>query len=230
MGWVKSLWRRHRWSVPLSVGSAIFFLRLGTEMREGRLDAFDHALQRAIDGWRGREDVIMLAATRAGGFLPMTCLTGLALLLLVLSRRPREARYLLVSAGGCLLLNVGLKLAFHRARPGALPYLIARPTSLSFPSGHTMGTTGVIGSLVVIAYALHAQTPVRWLITAAGVSIVLCVGVSRIYLGAHYPSDVLGGVLAAAAWISAATGWAFPRLLPGERAPLGVSPPPPDPD
>ncbi len=230
VGLAKGLWRRHRWSVPLSVGSAIFFLRLGTEMRQGQLDAFDEAIQRSVDGWRGREDVIMLAATRAGSFLPMTSFTALVLLLLVLGRRPREARYLLVSAGGCLLLNVALKLAFHRARPSALPYLIARPTSLSFPSGHTMGTAGVIGSLVVIAYAVQAGTPLRWLVTALGAGVVLCVGVSRVYLGAHYPSDVLGGFLAAGAWISAATGWAYPRLLPGERAPLGMTPPPKNPE
>jgi undecaprenyl-diphosphatase len=219
------IWQRHRWSVPLSLASAVFFVRLAREMSENELDAFDAGIQKRVNGWRGSCDALMVFLTDAGGFLPMVVLTTVVLLFLVSTRRSRETRYLLVSALGCLLLNVLLKLLFHRARPDAdPPYLLSRPTSLSFPSGHTMGHVGVVGSLVVVVRALRPPRRV-WVSTAVvGGVWVLGVASSRVYLGAHYPSDVLGGLLAAASWVSAVTGWAYPRLLPHERTTLQSKP------
>lgn len=223
---LRDLWRRHRWSLPLSLCSSFFVLRLASEVREGELDWFDGAVQSRVDSFRGTLDSVMLGATGAGGVVPMSVLTALALVALLIGGRAREARFLFTSAGGSLALNVLLKIAFHRLRPSSgLPYLIPRPTSFSFPSGHTMGTTSVIGSLVVVCYALSAPRPVRWIASTFGCVVVLSVGTSRIYLGAHYPSDVLGGFLAAAAWVSAVTGWFYPGILPGEAGALPGDPP-----
>ncbi|MEP7052186.1 MAG: phosphatase PAP2 family protein [Pseudomonadota bacterium] len=212
------VWQRHRWSVPLSLGAAIFFVRLASEVNEHELDAFDSSVQQWVDGVRGPGDALMIFMTDAGSVLPMLCLTLIALILLLAARRRREVRFLLVSALGCLALNVLLKSLFHRARPGAeLPYLLARPTSWSFPSGHTMGAVGVVGSLVVIVRVLRPARVV-WVPSAVlGSAWIVGVALSRVYLGAHYPSDVLGGLFAAFAWLSAVTGWAYPRLLPHER-------------
>ena len=193
-------------------------------MSEHELDAFDSGIQKLIDAWRGSCDTLMVFLTDAGSLLPMLILTAVALIFLGATRRDRETRYLLVSALGCLLLNVLLKLLFHRTRPDAgPPYLLVRPSSLSFPSGHTMGNVGVVGSLAVVVRALRPPRLV-WVSSAiVGASWVLGVALSRVYLGAHYPSDVLGGLLAASAWVSAATGWAYPRLLPHERTALESS-------
>jgi undecaprenyl-diphosphatase len=140
--------------------------------------------------------------------------------LLVSAGKGKESRFLLASAVGCVVLNLLLKLAFQRARPHAEPaYLLPRPSSLSFPSGHTMGSAGVLGSLAVVVRVLRPRRAV-WLSVAVLCALaVLGVALSRVYLGAHYPSDVLGGLFAAASWISAVTGWVYPRLLPHERAP-----------
>jgi membrane-associated phospholipid phosphatase len=169
---VRRVWeflRRHRWSVPLSGGSGFFFIRLASEVREGDLDPFDRLVQRYVEHWRGTADNVMLAATYAGDVAPMAAVSVAAVCALLLGKRRREACYLTVGAGGCLLLNLILKLTFHRARPNPrLAYLLPQPSSLSFPSGHAMGSAGVLGSLIVIAYALRWARGLRWIATVLG--------------------------------------------------------------
>ena len=216
------LCRRHRWSLPLSIAAILCFVRLASEMQEGEVDAFDKLLQGMVDVWRGSLDTPMLLCTRWGGVLPMTIVSTGILILLLLVRRAKEARYLMFGVGGGLLLNLLLKELFHRARPGTdLVYLLPSLSSLSFPSGHTMGTTSVVVTLVVILHVVKAPRWVRLAATVLGCAAIVGVGLSRIYLGAHYPSDVIGGFLAAAAWVSAITGSMYPRLLPGEGAAPG---------
>jgi len=217
------IWQRHRWSVPLSVVSAMFFARLAWELHENELDAFDASAQKLVDGWRGSYDELMVLLTTAGGFVPMTLLASAVLVLLIAAGRSRESRFLLASALGCLLLNVLLKLVFHRARPHLAPaYLLPRPSSMSFPSGHTMGSAGVFGSLALVVRVLRPRRAVWISVAVLCALLILGVALSRVYLGAHYPSDVLGGLFAAASWISAVTGWVYPRLLPHERTTPGT--------
>ena len=197
----------------------MFFARLAWELHENALDGFDAPVQRLVNGFRGSCDELMVLLTTSGGFLPMTLLTCAALTLLLAAGKTREARFLLWSALGCSVLNLLLKLLFQRARPHVEPaYLLPRPGSLSFPSGHTMGSAGVLGSLAVVVRVLRPRRAVWLSIAVLSALTILGVALSRIYLGAHYPSDVLGGLFAAASWISAVTGWVYPRLLPHERS------------
>jgi undecaprenyl-diphosphatase len=218
------LCRRHRWSLPLTIGAVLCFVRLAREMQEGEVDAFDKLLQGMVDVWRGSLDTLMLACTRWGNVVPMAVVSAGVALLLLLVRHAKEARYLTLGVGGGLVLNLLLKELFHRARPGAdLVYLLPSLSSLSFPSGHTMGTTSVVGSLVVILHVVKAPRGARLASVLLGSAAIVGVGLSRVYLGAHYPSDVLGGFLAAAAWVSVVTGLMYPRLLPGEGAAPGTA-------
>jgi undecaprenyl-diphosphatase len=205
--------------LPPTIGAVLCFVRLASEMQEGEVDAFDKLLQGMVTVWRGSLDTLMLGCTRWGGVLSMTVASAGIVLLLLLVGRAKEARYLAFGAGGGLLLNLLLKELFHRARPGAdFVYLLPSLSSLSFPSGHTMGTTSVVGSLVVILHVVKAPRALRLASILLGSAAIIGVGLSRVYLGAHYPSDVLGGFLAAAAWVSVVTGLMYPRLLPGEGA------------
>jgi undecaprenyl-diphosphatase len=81
-----------------------------------------------------------------------------------------------------------------------------------------MGSAAVFASLVIVLQVVRAPHVLQIGGAIAAFILALSIGVSRIYLGVHFPSDVLGGQLAAAAWVSAVTGWFYPRLLPGEAS------------
>lgn len=118
----------------------------------------------------------------------------LAIVLLVRSRT-RDATFVASAFLGSALLNTLLKLSFERARP-TLWQTLENHLSYSFPSGHAMAT----GTFVVVVTALVWHTRWRWagMVSAAG--FALLVGVFRVYEGVHFPSDVLAGWCAGAAW------------------------------
>jgi undecaprenyl-diphosphatase len=208
---------RHRWSVPPSALSVVCFARLGTELRENELGPFDAAVASVVTRSRGAFDQPMLWLTDLGKGQTLFLIAVVAGLLLSAFRRKRELLYLASVCGGTALLSMLLKLAFQRARPGAAGlYMIHTPDSYSFPSGHALGATGVMFGLVLVARAVGVRGVYLALLTFAVFVLVLGVATSRVYFGVHFPSDVIGGLLAGAAWVSAITGWFYPRVLPGE--------------
>jgi undecaprenyl-diphosphatase len=218
---------RHRWSVPPSLFSVVFFARLATELRENELGPFDTAEAKAVAGTRGEFDQPMLWLTRIGDGTSMFVIAVLAGAVLLLFRRKRELAYLASVGFGTLLLSVLLKLAFHRARPGAAGlYMIHTPHSYSFPSGHALGSMGVLFGLLMVARAVGVRGAYLGLLASAVTLFVLGVATSRIYFGVHFPSDVIGGLLAGVGWVSAMTGWFYPRALPGEAVTPEAPPPP----
>jgi membrane-associated phospholipid phosphatase len=105
-----------------------------------------------------------------------------------------------VVAGG-MLLNVMLKDLFGRARPGWADPLMALADS-SFPSGHTMMATIIYGFMATYLMLRIRSWPARFLIAIITVTLVFLVALSRMYLGAHYLSDVLGAMAAGMAWLA----------------------------
>ncbi len=117
---------------------------------------------------------------------------------------------LLSSLVGASFLNVLFKNLFQRPRPVGLN-LVAE-TGFSFPSGHAMLSMAVLGMLVVIAHDRMRPGRRRLLVIAGLSALILLVGLSRLYLGVHYPSDVLAGYLASLCWV-ALVHWAL-RVRP----------------
>jgi membrane-associated phospholipid phosphatase len=105
-----------------------------------------------------------------------------------------------VVAGGALL-NVMLKDLFGRARPGWAEPLMAL-TDPSFPSGHTMMATLIYGFMAIYLMPTIASWPARFLVAIMTISLVFLVALSRMYLGAHYLSDVLGAMAVGTAWLA----------------------------
>ena len=137
------------------------------------------------------------AATRLGDGVTIAVIGAGVSVVLVLRRRLIPLYAWILALGGSGLLNLSLKDWFHRDRPGEIPLL----ASWSFPSGHAMNSMVAYGML---AYLLSRNVPRRWMpvVVGAAVTIVLLVGASRIFLGYHYFSDVLGGFAAGLAWLS----------------------------
>ncbi|RYZ70799.1 MAG: phosphatase PAP2 family protein [Lysobacteraceae bacterium] len=133
-------------------------------------------------------------------------------LLIVLSvlalRRWREATFAAVSFVGSALLNLGAKQFFQRDRP-SLWESISPEDTFSFPSGHAMGSMTLAATVVLLAWPTRG----RWPMVALMAVFALLVGYSRVYLGVHFPSDILAGWMAGAAWAVAAYLALFHRVL-----------------
>jgi undecaprenyl-diphosphatase len=111
---------------------------------------------------------------------------------------------------GSPILNELLKLLFHRARPDF--HRLIKINGYSFPSGHAMSAFAVYG---VLSFLLWRHIPTRWgrtLLIVTSIIMILTIGISRIYLGVHYPSDVIGGYFASGCWLAIAI-WFYQRYL-----------------
>jgi len=120
--------------------------------------------------------------------------------------RRRTARLFAITVLGAEVLDQILKLAFHRIRPAAF-FELPEPSGYSFPSGHSMVACAFYGALAVLAAGRAKTGAGRWTyrtVAALLIAVIALIGMSRIYLGVHYPSDVLGGYIMALIWLFAA--------------------------
>ena len=143
-------------------------------------------------------DQLMSGASTVGSIVVIPVLFAIAIVVLLAKRRYGAALFLTIASGGALLLNGLMKLYFHRPRP-QLPWAHVQP-DYSFPSGHTMNSVAFYLALAVILWSIAGR---RWGVAAVAGAAALCtlIGVSRIYLGYHYLTDVVGGALAGIAWL-----------------------------
>lgn len=181
------------------------FGALVEELREGEAFAFDLPLLRFAHALAGDGlDRAFLLVSRLGygdGVVPIDLVLVLAL---AWRRRMREGLFAGLALAGSALMNIAAKHVYARARPD-LWTSIAPETTYSFPSGHAMGSM----TLAAVAVLLAWRTPWRWPAVAAAAVCVPLVGLSRVYLGVHYPSDILAGWAAACAWTVACYGLVF---------------------
>lgn len=166
------------------------------ELREGEGFFFDVPLLELAHGMAGsgfdRFFVIVAALGYLWGVVPFDI--GL-IATLVYKRHVRGGVFATLAIGGSALLNLAAKPLFARGRP-RLWDSIAPEGSYSFPSGHAMGSMTLACVLVLLCWSTRG----RWLVVVAMSAFVVLVGLSRVYLGVHYPSDILAGWTAAIAW------------------------------
>ena len=193
----------------LAIGCAWAFLAIADEVPEkGWMSRLDTA---TADGLRRHGTALGDSIFSAVSYLGNQALTGILIVVavvLVYRRRWREVILLIVTCGGGFLLNMGLKIAYHRARPAAAA---AFPVDTwSFPSGHAMDA--------LIGYGLLAWWLTSWiprrrrLIIGVTCGLVALIGYARIYLGVHYLSDVIAGYSAGLLWLMVCIrGYRFAR-------------------
>jgi undecaprenyl-diphosphatase len=174
------------------------FVELADEVHELEAFYFDDPLLWRAHAMAGpaldRFFIFMSAIGYQWGVVPVDIALTAGLLI---ARRWREATFAGVSFAGSALLNMATKQFFQRDRP-TLWESIAPEHTFSFPSGHAMGSA----TLAMVFVLLCWHTRWRWVAVALAGSFALLVGLSRIYLGVHYPSDILGGWAAGIAWVS----------------------------
>lgn len=199
-------------------GLLFVFVELSGEVLEGDTLAFDKALLLALRNpadpdlpagpwWLAR---VARDITSMGSTTILTLTTVAALGFLVLLRKRAAALLVLVSVGGGMTLSSGLKALIGRARPDLVPHGDMVITA-SFPSGHAMLSAVVYLTLGALLAQFVAGRRVKAYLLVCAMLLTLLVGVSRVYLAVHWPTDVLAGWCVGAAW--AALCWIVAEWL-----------------
>jgi len=207
----------------------LFFTLLARWVLSGASMPFDTAIRAAVHAWASPPlTAVMLAITSLGAQFSMVPLGAILVWHWAATGRRRLALHFAVLSLSAELLSQLLKLAFARPRPPVF-FRLSPAETYSFPSGHAFVATVFYGLAAMVFLAGEPSRRKRAAIAAAAWLASLAIGFSRIYLGYHYPSDVLGGWAAAIAWLALANQTTPAARLPsdprGQRAGPGHAPP-----
>lgn len=200
------------------------FIALADEVMEGDTLPLDRslllALRAAGNGSSWLEEIFR-DFTALGGVGVLGLLSMVSVGYLWLRGFRRAAAFVFAAIAGGLVLSLALKTGFDRPRPDLVSHGSMVYTS-SFPSGHSMLSAMVYLTCGAMLATEHTQRRVQIYLIACAILMTSLVGFSRVYLGVHWPSDVLGGWAIGAAWASAS--WLAAQWL-RDRGHLGAAPP-----
>lgn len=189
-----------------------FFVELADDMTEGGVEGGGRAFDEAVLTWmqpvagqpRGPWWLHEAATdiTSLGGIAVLTLFGLITVAFLLIQKKRLSALLLVVGLAGGVALSEGLKAMFERERPPAA-YQAVETLNASFPSGHALLSTVFYLSLGVMLTRAFAQKRLKAFVLGAALLIAMLIGLTRVYLGAHWASDVLGGWSVGAAWAMA---------------------------
>jgi undecaprenyl-diphosphatase len=189
-------------ALVIAVVALIVFGWLAQQVIAGDTQQFDQSVRAAV---HSRATPILTAAMQTFSFLGSAewmIPFGLAVVCVcIYFRRNRMAVFIAITMLGADILDSVLKLAFHRPRPVA--FYGTSPGSYSFPSGHALASLCFYGIIAAVLADRTSKSSTKVYIWLAAILLVGMIGLSRIYLGVHYPSDVIAGYLAATVWVTA---------------------------
>ena len=187
--------------VAVAIACTWLFVESASHVQSGATQSFDHAVMR----WMGIHRIewierSLLEITALGTGLVLMMIVIIALLFLVATQHRFSAFLLLVASAGGRILNTMLKSTFYRPRPRLFEWL-TNPSGSSFPSGHAMGSAIVYFTVAHPILRLEKRKVEASDVTITmSLLLVLLISVRRLYLGVHYPSDVIAGMVIGLAW------------------------------
>ncbi len=185
-----------------AVGFLLVFRWLAEEVFEGETNAFDETVRNFVHRYASALlTELMKFLSFLGSPLFLVILGALLAGVLLYLKHKRALILLLVTMAGEIVLDLSLKHFFGRERPAAF-FDYSLPSSYGFPSGHALGSLCFYGILAWIAAQRVSNTKAKFAIGVPATVLILFIGVSRIYLGVHFPSDVLAGYAIGLFWIS----------------------------
>ena len=201
LSFLRRLWTRHRGPLLglLSLVVPWFvFVRLAREVWEGEGLPGDHLLRELLHTHHGpAQDTVAFWLARLGGPVEASVLAIMVFLGVWGAMHRRAAAFFGLAVVGAEMLNLAAKYFVPRSRP--LPWLdLPLQTAYSFPSGHSMAAAALGAALAFLLW----PTRWRWAGLVLGLAWALGMGWSRVYLGVHYPSDVLAGWVGSVGWVS----------------------------
>ncbi|MEX2153602.1 MAG: phosphatase PAP2 family protein [Gemmatimonadaceae bacterium] len=184
----------------LAISGTYAFAKFAGHVRGGRTQAFDDAALTWIAEHRPAQlEPIMLEITFLGTGIVVMTVVGVSAMFLWLTKHRYSAILLLIATFGGILLNNLLKVGFGRPRPQIFDWG-TEVMSLSFPSGHAMSAAVVYGTVAYLATRLQRRHLHRVITLLCAAILIVAIALSRLYLGVHYPSDVIAGIIIGLAW------------------------------
>ncbi|MET0752774.1 MAG: phosphatase PAP2 family protein [Pyrinomonadaceae bacterium] len=184
----------------LAVSALIFFAWLADEIFEGDVKIFDETVRQAANQIASPVITHLMKFLSFAGSAFVLAPLGIVIVVIFLRLKWRRATVLFaVAMIGEVILSLTLKGVFRRTRPEAF-FGYELPSSYSFPSGHALGAFCFFGILAWLITARLKNRTAKILIWTLAVTLIFSIGFSRIYLGVHFPSDVVGGYSAALVW------------------------------
>ena len=196
-----------RRSISWSPALVLAFGYIAEEILEGDLSAFDRNILIALRNPADLSDPVgppwleeaARDITGLGSYAVLGLIVGAVVIYLFAIRNREAALWVLVSiVGGTFLTNL-LKAAFDRPRPDVVPHAV-RVFTTSFPSGHAAMSAVAYLCLGALLASLHASRGMKIYFISVALVLTIAVGLTRVYLGIHYPTDVLAGWCFGAAW------------------------------
>jgi undecaprenyl-diphosphatase len=177
------------------------FAELAEWVGEGKTQAFDTSVLVRVHRYASPAlDRAALEITALGAGLVVVMLLGVASVLLWISRHRYSVLLLWVAVVGATLLNTVMKAVYDRPRPSVFPWRTPYAEAASFPSGHSTTAVAAYATLAYLVARLSPTRRLKWATIGVAVVVILLIGLSRVYLGVHYPSDVLAGFLSGFVW------------------------------
>lgn len=189
------------WGLLISVLLLATFAKLSEDLLYNELGTFDRVISEYIRGFAtpGLTRISIIITNIGSAYIEIGLMFVVGAFLLFRFKHTWETVLLVISLSGAWLLNTILKELFHRARPDIVH--LVKAGGYSFPSGHAMVAAAfysVIGYLLWLN--LRNRSKPSWYVVVFTIALISAIGISRIYLGVHFASDVIAGYAAGGVW------------------------------